>query len=229
MPDASLRIDIVCAVPQVFGGIFDTSILGRARAAGLVHIEVHNLHDHAHDRYKHIDDTPYGGGAGMILECGPIFECIEGLQAQRTYDEVIYMCPDGEVLTQTLCNELSLRGNIIILCGHYKGIDQRVRDLLVTREVSIGDYVVTGGEVAAAVLVDAVVRLLPGAISDAESLLEDSFMTGLLEAPHYTRPASFRGHAVPDILLSGNHAAIKEWRHAQALKKTQERRPDLLP
>lgn len=224
-----LRIDIVCAVPQTLDSVVTTSIVGRAREKGLVDIHVHNLHDYATDRFRHIDDTPYGGGAGMILECEPIFSCIEGLQAQRTYDDVIYLTPDGERLANARCVELSMHRNIILLAGHYKGVDQRVRDVLVTRELSIGDYVLTGGELAAAVLTDAIVRLVPGVLGDAESALDDSFMNGLLDAPHYTKPADFRGHRVPDVLLSGNHARIKQWRHDQALAKTRERRPDLLP
>lgn len=223
-----LRIDIVCAVPQTLDSVVTTSIVGRAREKGLVDIHVHNLHDYATDRFRHIDDTPYGGGAGMILECEPIFSCIEGLQAQRTYDDVIYLTPDGERLANARCVELSMHRNIILLAGHYKGVDQRVRDVLVTRELSIGDYVLTGGELAAAVLTDAIVRLVPGVLGDAESALDDSFMNGLLDAPHYTKPADFRGHRVPDILLSGNHARIRQWRHDQALTKTRERRPDLL-
>lgn len=223
-----LRIDIVCAVPQTLDSVVTTSIVGRAREKGLVDIHVHNLHDYATDRFRHIDDTPYGGGAGMILECEPIFSCIEGLQAERTYDDVIYLTPDGERLANARCVELSMHRNIILLAGHYKGVDQRVRDVLVTRELSIGDYVLTGGELAAAVLTDAIVRLVPGVLGDAESALDDSFMNGLLDAPHYTKPADFRGHRVPDILLSGNHARIRQWRHDQALTKTRERRPDLL-
>lgn len=223
-----LRIDIVCAVPKTLDSVVTTSIVGRAREKGLVDIHVHNLHDYATDRFRHIDDTPYGGGAGMILECEPIFSCIEGLQAQRTYDDVIYLTPDGERLANARCVELSMHRNIILLAGHYKGVDQRVRDVLVTRELSIGDYVLTGGELAAAVLTDAIVRLVPGVLGDAESALDDSFMNGLLDAPHYTKPADFRGHRVPDILLSGNHARIRQWRHDQALTKTRERRPDLL-
>jgi tRNA (guanine37-N1)-methyltransferase len=204
------------------------SIVGRAREKGLVEIVVHNLHDYATDRFRHIDDTPYGGGAGMIIQCEPVFACIEQLMAERAYDEVIYLCPDGAVLDQTSANALSLKSNIILLAGHYKGIDQRIRDVLVTREISIGDYVLSGGELPAAIVVDAVTRLIPGVISDAESLLEDSFMTGLLDAPHYTKPADFRGMLVPDVLRSGDHARIKKWRHEQALQKTRQRRPDLL-
>jgi tRNA (guanine37-N1)-methyltransferase len=228
MSDARLRIDIVCVVPQVLTSVISTSIVGRACEKGHVDIVLHNLHDYATDRYRHIDDTPYGGGAGMIIQCEPVFACIEALKNERTYDEVIYLCPDGEVLTQSTCNTLSLSTNLILLCGHYKGIDQRIRDVLVTREISIGDYVVTGGEIAAGVLTDAIVRLIPGVVSDAESVLEDSFMHGLLDAPMYTKPALFREMPVPDVLLSGNHAHIRAWRQEQSLAKTTQRRPDLL-
>ena len=219
MSDARLRIDIVCVVPQVLTSVISTSIVGRACERGLVDLVLHNLHDYATDRYRHIDDTPYGGGAGMIIQCEPVFACIEALKNERTYDEVIYLCPDGEVLTQSTCNSLS---------GHYKGIDQRIRDVLVTREISIGDYVVTGGEIAAGVLTDAIVRLIPGVVSDAESVLDDSFMHGLLDAPMYTKPAVFREMSVPDVLLSGNHAHIRAWRQEQSLAKTTQRRPDLV-
>lgn len=228
MSDVRIRFDIVSAVPQLMTSFMEHSIVGRAREKGLVEIVVHNLHDYATDRFRHIDDTPYGGGAGMIIQCEPVFACIEQLMAERTYDEVIYLCPDGAVLDQSSANELSLKTNIILLAGHYKGIDQRIRDVLVTREISIGDYVLSGGELPAAILVDCVTRLIPGVISDAESLLEDSFMTGLLDAPHYTKPADFRGLLVPDVLRSGDHARIKKWRHEQALQKTRQRRPDLL-
>ena len=228
MSDVRIRFDIVSAVPQLMTSFMEHSIVGRAREKGLVQIVVHNLHDYATDRFRHIDDTPYGGGAGMIIQCEPVFACIEQLMAERTYDEVIYLCPDGAVLDQSSANELSLKTNIILLAGHYKGIDQRIRDVLVTREISIGDYVLSGGELPAAILVDCVTRLIPGVISDAESLLEDSFMTGLLDAPHYTKPADFRGMLVPDVLRSGDHARIKKWRHEQALQKTRQRRPDLL-
>lgn len=228
MSDVRIRFDIVSAVPQLMTSFMEHSIVGRAREKGLVEIVVHNLHDYATDRFRHIDDTPYGGGAGMIIQCEPVFACIEQLMAERTYDEVIYLCPDGAVLDQSSANELSLKTNIILLAGHYKGIDQRIRDVLVTREISIGDYVLSGGELPAAILVDCVTRLIPGVISDAESLLEDSFMTGLLDAPHYTKPADFRGMLVPDVLRSGDHARIKKWRHEQALQKTRQRRPDLL-
>jgi len=228
MPNASLRIDIVCVVPQVLESIISTSIVGRARERGQVEIILHNLHDYATDKYRHIDDTPYGGGAGMIIQCEPVFECIEALLRERTYDDVIYLCPDGEVLTQESCNTMSLAKNLILLCGHYKGIDQRIRDVLVTREISIGDYVVTGGEIAAGVLTDAIVRLIPGVVGDAESVLEDSFMHGVLDAPMYTKPAVFRNMPVPEVLLSGNHAKIRAWRQEQSLAKTTQRRPDIL-
>jgi tRNA (guanine37-N1)-methyltransferase len=228
MPEPVIRIDIVCVVPQVLESVISTSILKRAQDKGLVQIHLHNLHDYATDTYRHIDDTPYGGGAGMVIQCEPVFSCIEELLRARSYDDVIYLSPDGEVLTQELCNELSLRKNIILLCGHYKGIDQRIRDVLVTREISVGDYVLTGGEIAAGVLTDAIVRLVPGVVGDAESVLEDSFMNGLLDAPLYTKPATFRDMTVPDILLSGNHAKIRQWRNEQSLAKTRTRRPDLL-
>ena len=228
MPEPLLRIDIVCAVPQMFGDFLTTSIVGRGQEKGLVEIHIHNLHDHAKDRFRHIDDTPYGGGAGMVIQCEPVFDCIEGLKKEREYDDVIFLCPDGKRLEQDVCGELSTKRNLILLAGHYKGIDQRIRDGLVTREISIGDYVLTGGEIAAAVLTDAVVRLVPGVVSDAESVLEDSFMHGLLDPPLYTKPADFRGMRVPDILLSGDHGKIKTWRHDQAVEKTRQRRPDLL-
>ena len=224
----SLRIDIVCAVPDLITPILNVSIVGRAIKSGVVSIYVHNLHEYSDNRFKHIDDTPFGGGAGMIIKCDPVFQCIEKLQGERNYDEIIYMSPDGERLTQEISNELSLKKNIILLAGHYKGIDQRIRDILITREISIGDYVLSGGELPAMIVADSIVRLLPGAISDAESALEDSFQNGLLDAPHYTRPADFRGHKVPDVLLGGNHKEIQKWRHQQALLKTQARRPDLL-
>lgn len=226
--DELLRIDIVCAVPDLITPIVNVSIVGRAIKSGIVSIYVHNLHDYSDNRFKHIDDTPFGGGAGMIIKCDPVFQCIEKLQSERNYDEIIYMSPDGEKLTQETSNQLSLQRNIILLAGHYKGIDQRIRDILVTREISIGDYVLSGGELPAMIVADSIVRLLPGAISDAESALEDSFQNGLLDAPHYTRPADFRGHKVPEVLLGGHHKDIQKWRNEQALLKTQKRRPDLL-
>ncbi len=223
-----MRIDIVTAVPQLIEPVLGQSILGRAQRKGIVRIVVHDLHQYGVDRHGHIDDAPYGGGPGMVIRCEPVFACIEKLQAERHYDEVIYMTADGEWLTQSLVNQLSLCRNLIILAGHYKGVDQRIRDVLVTREISIGDYVLTGGELPALVLVDAIVRLLPGVLNDPESALEDSFQSGLLEPPIYTRPADFRGYKVPEVLLSGDHEAIRRWRYEQALRKTLERRPDLL-
>jgi tRNA (guanine37-N1)-methyltransferase len=223
-----LRIDVVTALPQMMIPTLEASIIKRAQEAGAVEIGVHNLHDYGLGRYSQIDDAPFGGGAGMILRCEPVFACIEALQSEREYDEVIFLTPDGERLTQSIANELSLKRGLILLAGHYKGIDQRIRDTLVTREISIGDYVLTGGELPALVLLDAIVRLLPGAMSDAESALSDSFQNGLLDAPHYTRPAVFRSLAVPDVLLSGDHRQIAAWREQAALEKTRERRPDLL-
>lgn len=223
-----IRIDIISAVPGLIEPMITQSIVGRAVAKGVVEIYVHNLHDYAEDKFRHIDDTPFGGGAGMIIKCAPVFACIEKLQSERQYDEIIYMSPDGEMLNQEMANRMSLFGNIIILAGHYKGIDQRIRDILITKEVSIGDYVLSGGELPALVMVDAIVRLLPGAIGDSESALDDAFQYGLLDSPHYTRPADFRGMKVPDVLLGGNHAEIRKWRHKEALEKTQIRRPDML-
>jgi tRNA (guanine37-N1)-methyltransferase len=189
---------------------------------------VHNLRDYATNKQKSVDDYPYGGGSGMVMSIEPFARCIEGLKAERDYDEVIFMSPDGVTFNQTIANELSGKGNVMILCGHYKGIDQRVRDLFVTREISIGDYVLSGGELPAAVLVDAIVRLIPGVLNDETSALSDSFQGELLDAPVYTRPADWNGHKVPDVLLSGHEAKINEWRHDQALARTQQRRPDLL-
>lgn len=227
MNNPPLHIDIISGVPHLLHSGLDHSIVGRARKKNLVSIETHNLHDYAEDTYRHIDDTPYGGGAGMIIQCAPVFSCIEALQQKRNYDAVIFLTPDGTTFTQSLANQFSLMNNIIMLAGHYKGIDQRIRDTLITHEVSIGDYVMSGGEIPALVLTDAIVRLIPGAVGDAESVLEDSFMHGLLDAPHYTKPANFRGMSVPDVLRSGNHAHIRQWREGQAIEKTKERRPDL--
>lgn len=223
-----LRIDLIAAVPDIFQSPLDSSILKRAQEKELVSIHVHNLHDYAKDTYRHIDDTPFGGGAGMILQCEPIFECIEKLMSERTYDDIIYTSPDGEIFNQDIANELSLKGNIIILAGHYKGIDQRVRDYLITRELSIGDVVLSGGELPALMITDAIVRLIPGVLGDAESSLSDAFMNdGLLDCPHYTRPAVFRDMEVPEVLRSGNHALIEQWRKNQSIEKTKKLRPDL--
>ncbi|GBD02023.1 tRNA (guanine-N(1)-)-methyltransferase [bacterium HR18] len=228
-----MRIDIVTAFPDLVRGPLEYSILRRARMRGLVDIRVHDLRDYTTDRHRQIDDYPYGGGSGMVLKPEPIFRCIEAIQAEaarqgRTIDEVIYLTPDGQVFTQELATRLSLCQQLILLAGHYKGVDQRVRDALVTMELSIGDYVLSGGELPALVVVDAIVRLIPGVLGDASSALSDSFQDGLLDAPVYTRPAVYRGMAVPEVLLSGDHQRIAAWREAQRLQKTRQRRPDLL-
>ncbi|MEJ2904052.1 tRNA (guanosine(37)-N1)-methyltransferase TrmD [Pedobacter panaciterrae] len=223
-----MRFDIITVLPALLDSPFAHSILQRAQKKGIAEIVVHNLRDYATNKQKSVDDYPYGGGSGMVMSIEPFARCIEGLKAERDYDEVIFMSPDGVTFNQTIANELSGKGNIMILCGHYKGIDQRVRDLFVTREISIGDYVLSGGELPAAVLVDAIVRLIPGVLNDETSALSDSFQGELLDAPVYTRPADWNGHKVPDVLLSGHEAKINEWRHDQALARTQQRRPDLL-
>ncbi|GAA4782001.1 tRNA (guanosine(37)-N1)-methyltransferase TrmD [Olivibacter ginsenosidimutans] len=223
-----MRFDIITVLPGLLESPFAHSILQRAQQKGLAEIHVHNLRDYAANKHKSVDDYPYGGGSGMVMQIAPFAACIEQLQSERTYDEVIYMSPDGQTLNQSTANALALKGNLLILCGHYKGIDQRIREIFVTKEISIGDYVVSGGELPAAILVDAVIRLIPGVLSDETSALSDSFQGELLDAPVYTRPANWRGHQVPDVLLSGNEAAIAHWRYEQALARTQERRPDLL-
>ncbi|SMC74198.1 tRNA (guanosine(37)-N1)-methyltransferase TrmD [Pedobacter nyackensis] len=223
-----MRFDIISVLPDLLDSPFAHSILQRAQKKGIAEIVVHNLRDYATNKQKSVDDYPYGGGSGMVMSIEPFARCIEALHAERKYDEVIFMSPDGETFNQTIANELSGKGNIMVLCGHYKGIDQRIRDLFVTREISIGDYVLSGGELPAAVLVDAIVRLIPGVLNDETSALSDSFQGELLDAPVYTRPADWRGHKVPDVLLSGHEAKINEWRHDQALIRTQTRRPDLL-
>lgn len=223
-----MRIDIISAVPDSMQSFIDTSIMKNARTQGIVEIHLHNLHDYGIDKFRHIDDVPFSGEAGMLIKCQPVFDCIEKLLKERNYDEIIFPTPDAPLLKQTDCNRLSLLKNIIILCGHYKGIDQRIRDNLVTLECSIGDYVLTGGELPALVLADSVVRLIPGVIGDSCSALSDSLMDGLLEAPQYTRPADFRGWKVPDILLSGHHKNIENWKMQQSIEKTKLLRPDLL-
>lgn len=223
-----MRIDIISAVPQLLKSPLTESILKRAQEKKLVKIVVHDLRSFTHDKHKIVDQPPYGGGAGMILKPEPIFECIEWLKSEREYDEIIYVSADGEKFDQKSANDLSLKKNLIILCGHYKGIDERVRQTLITKEISIGDYVLTGGELAAMVIADAVVRLIPGAINDAESSLSDSFQDGLLDAPSYTRPPEFRGMKVPNVLLSGNHKEVAQWREEQRREKTKKRRKDLL-
>ena len=209
-------------------GFVNESILARAQKKGLAEIHLHNLRDYSADKWRRVDDYPYGGFAGMVMQCEPIDRCISALKAERDYDEIIYTSPDGEQFDQHIANDPSLKGNIIILCGHYKGIDQRVRDHLITREISIGDYVLTGGELAAAVMADAIVRVVPGVIGDEQSALSDCFQDDLLSAPIYTRPADYKGWKVPDILLSGNEAKIKNWEMEQAMERTKRLRPDLL-
>ena len=223
-----MRIDIISGVPQLLKYPLTESILKRAQQKSLAEIIVHDLRSYAHDKHKIIDLPPYGGGAGMILKPEPIFECIEKLQSERTYDEVIYVTADGARFDQKMANTLSLKKNLIILCGHYKGIDQRVRETLITKEISIGDYVLTGGELAAMVITDAIVRLIPGVIGDGESALTDSFQDGLLDAPSYTRPEDFRGMKVPEVLLGGNHKEVSKWKDQQRKSKTEQRRKDLL-
>jgi len=223
-----MNIDIITVLPALLESPFAHSIMQRAQTKGLVNIRVHNLRDYSKDKHKNVDDYQYGGGAGMVMSIEPFANCIEHLQKEITYDEVIYLTPDGETLKQQTANELSLKGNLLLLCGHYKGIDQRIRELYVTKEISIGDYVLSGGELAAAVLVDSIVRLIPGVLSDESSALSDSFQDDLLSPPVYTRPADFRGHKVPDILLSGNTPEVEKWRFEQALAHTKARRPDLL-
>jgi len=219
-----MRFDILTVLPGLLESPFAHSILQRAQKKGIAEIVVHNLRDYATNKQKSVDDYPYGGGSGMVMSIEPFAKCIEALQAERSYDEIIFMTPDGPTLNQSMANELSGLGNVMILCGHYKGIDQRIRDIYVTREISIGDYVLSGGELPAAVLVDSVVRLIPGVLNDETSALSDSFQGELLDAPVYTRPADWNGHKVPDILLSGHEAKINEWRHEQALLRTQQTR-----
>ncbi len=221
-------IDIITVVPGLLEGPFSHSILQRAQNKNIVQIRVHNLREYAPGKHKNVDDYQYGGGSGMVMMIEPFVNCLEHLQKENTYDEVIFLTPDGETLTQKIANELSIKQNLVLLCGHYKGIDQRIRDHFVTKEISIGDYVLSGGELAAAVLVDSVVRLIPGVLNDETSALTDSFQDGLLSAPVYTRPAEFRGLKVPDILIGGNTPEIEKWRFEQALQRTKERRPDLL-
>ena len=223
-----MRIDIISVLPKMFAGFINESILARAQKNGIAEIHVHNLRDYSLDKWRRVDDYPYGGSAGMVMQCEPIDRCLSALTAERDYDEIIYTSPDGEQFDQHIANELSLKGNIIILCGHYKGIDQRVRDHLITREISIGDYVLTGGELAAAVMADAIVRLIPGSISDEQSALSDCFQDDMLAAPIYTRPADYKGWKVPDILLSGHEAKIRQWELDQAMERTRRLRPDLL-
>lgn len=223
-----MRIDIITVLPPLIEGFMKESILGRAQKKGLVEIHIHNLRDYTLDKWRRVDDYPFGGSAGMVMQCEPIDRCISALTKERHYDEIIFTAPDGERFDQSMANTLSLCENLIILCGHYKGIDYRIREHLITKEISIGDYVLTGGELPAAVLADAIVRVLPGAIGDEQSALSDSFQDNLLEAPVYTRPADYKGWKVPDILLSGHEAKIKEWQLQQSMERTRRLRPDLL-
>ena len=223
-----MRIDIITVLPEMIEGFINESILARAQKKGLAEIHLHNLRDYTNDKWRRVDDYPYGGFAGMVMQCEPIDNAISALKKERDYDDVIYVSPDGERFDQKIANDMSLQENLIILCGHYKGIDQRVRDHLITREISVGDFVLTGGELAAAVIADAVVRLVPGVISDDQNALSDCFQDDLLAAPIYTRPADYKGWKVPDILLSGNEAKIKQWEMDQAIERTKRLRPDLL-
>ena len=223
-----MRIDIISVLPEELESFVHESILARAAKKGLVEIHLHNLRDYTLDKWRRVDDYPFGGQAGMVMQIEPIDRCIASLKAERDYDEVIFTSPDGEQLTQRVANDLSMMGNLIILCGHYKGVDQRVRDHLITREISVGDYVLTGGELPAAIIADAVVRLVPGVISDDQSALSDCFQDDMLSAPIYTRPRDYKGWQVPEILLSGNEAKLRQWEFDQAMERTRRLRPDLL-
>ena len=222
-----MRIDIITLFPEFFNAYFEYSILKRAKENGKAEIIIHNLRDHSTNKQKSVDDYQFGGGAGMVMCIQPIDDCIGKLKSERDYDEVIYLSPDGETLNQQICNTLSTYKNLILLCGHYKGIDQRVREHIITKEISIGDYVLTGGEVAAAILSDSIIRLIPGVISNETSALTDSFQDNLLAPPIYTRPSNYKGWQVPEVLLSGNEKIITEWREREAIKRTEEKRPDL--
>ncbi|QJB33887.1 tRNA (guanosine(37)-N1)-methyltransferase TrmD [Chitinophaga oryzae] len=223
-----MRIDIITVLPELLESPLSHSIMKRAQAKGMLEVHVHPLRAYSSLKHNQVDDYQFGGGAGMVMMLEPIVNAIESLQAKVKYDEIIYLTPDGETLNQRMANQLSLKGNLLMLCGHYKGIDQRIRDHFITKEISIGDYVLSGGELGAAVLVDAIGRLLPGVLNDETSALFDSFQDNLLAPPVYTRPVEFRGWKVPDVLLSGDHKKIEEWRHQQAVERTQARRPDLL-
>lgn len=222
-----MRIDIITIFPEMFVGPFTESIIKRAVEKGIVEIHTHNLRDYSTDRHKRVDDYPFAAGAGMVMMVEPVDNCISKLKSEREYDEVIYMSPDGELLNQAVANSMSMLNNIIILCGHYKGIDERIRKYLITKEISIGDYVLSGGELGAAVLVDSLVRLIPGALGDETSALSDSFQDGLVSPPVYTRPRDYKGWQVPDVLLSGNDRLINDWKYEQALERTKERRPEM--
>jgi tRNA (guanine37-N1)-methyltransferase len=223
-----MHISIITVLPRLIESPFNDSILKRAQTKGLVQVEIIDLRQYASGKHKSVDDYAFGGGAGMVMMIEPIDRCISELKSKRPYDEIIYMSPDGELFTQSIANELSIKQNLILLCGHYKGVDERVREHLITREISIGDYVLSGGELAAAVVADAVIRLIPGVLSDETSALTDSFQDGLVAPPVYTRPAAYKGWEVPDVLLSGDHAKIEEWKHEKAVERTHKRRPNLL-
>ncbi|WP_089238597.1 tRNA (guanosine(37)-N1)-methyltransferase TrmD [Belliella buryatensis] len=223
-----MRIDIITVVPGLLDGPFSHSILKRAEEKGLATVKVHNLRDYATGKQKQVDDYAFGGGAGMVMMIEPIAKCIQELQSERDYDEIIYLTPDGNTFNQNMANELSLKGNLMMLCGHYKGVDERVRQKFITREISIGDFVLSGGELAAAVLADAIIRLIPGVLNDETSALTDSFQDGLLAPPVFTRPAEYEGMKVPEILLSGHQAKIEDWRFEQSVRRTKDRRPDLM-
>lgn len=222
-----MRIDIITVLPEILESPFSYSILKRAQEKGLVEIHIHNLRDYSNDKHKRVDDYAFGGSAGMVMQCEPVDRVISSLKEQRSYDEVIYTSPDGEKFNQSIANRLSLSQNLIILCGHYKGIDYRIREHLITQEISIGDYVLTGGELPAAIMTDAIVRLIPGAISDEQSALTDSFQDNLLAPPVYTRPAEYKGWKVPEILLSGHEKNIRDWELQQSIERTKKLRPDL--
>lgn len=222
-----MRIDIITCLPRLLESPFSDSILKRAQQKGLVTVAVHDLREYSQNKHRTTDDYAFGGGAGMVMMIEPIDLCISKLKSERNYDEIIYMSPDGELFTQSLANQLSLKQNLIILCGHYKGVDERVREHLITREISIGNYVLSGGELAAAVVADSIIRLIPGVLSDETSALTDSFQDGLIAPPVYTRPAEYKGWKVPEVLLSGHEAKIEQWRQEKALERTKERRPDL--
>ncbi len=223
-----MRIDIITAFPKMLESPLGESMLKKAQERNVVEVVVHDLRDFAHDKHKTVDDSPYGGGAGMVLKPEPVFEAVEKLLSERSYEDVILLAADGDTFTQKAANQLSLKNNLLFICGHYKGVDERIRESIVTREISIGDYVLTGGEIAALTVIDAIVRLLPGALGDSESALNDSFQTGLLDSPQYTRPAEFRGMKVPDVLLAGDHEEVRKWREQKSIERTSRRRPDLL-
>lgn len=223
-----MQIDILTLFPGMFDGPFSQSIMKRAKEKGLVKIFLHDIRDYSTNKHKSVDDYPFGGGAGMVMMIEPVARCIESLKEKTTYDEIIYLCPDGELLNQKVANRLSCMKNIIILCGHYKGIDERIREHFITHEISVGNYVISGGELAAAVLTDAIIRLMPGVLNDETSALSDSFQDDLISPPVYTRPSDFRGWKVPDILLSGNDKEIAKWKHEQSIERTRQRRPGLL-